>query len=51
MWNHLQSLEGMEGFILGPFTRQLDWSPDEVQVLLAGVRKDMKDPDLHVYFD
>lgn len=44
-------LDGLEGFSIGPFTRMLGWSFEELQVLLAGVRKELKDPNIHVYTD
>ena len=41
--------EHLEGMSIGYFSRALDWSPDEVQVLLAKVRKELKDPSIHCY--
>jgi hypothetical protein len=31
------------------FTRLLGWSPERLQVLLEGVRKDIKDTSIHAY--
>ncbi|KAI9806983.1 MAG: hypothetical protein M1833_002641 [Piccolia ochrophora] len=50
-WNLLQILEGLEGFSLALFTRTLGWSLEEVQVLLAQVRKDLRDPAIHMQLD
>ena len=40
---------GLEGFSLALLTRVLGWSNAEVQVFLADVRKDIKDPKIHFY--
>ena len=45
----LQALEGVEAWSMALFTRVLGWSPEAVQVHLAGVRKDYKNPSLHPY--
>ena len=46
-WNYLQVQEGLEGFLYAIFTRILGWSKEEVDVLCAQVRGDMKDPKFH----
>jgi hypothetical protein len=38
-------LIALESFTLAPLTRILDWSVEEVKILLAGVRKEMRDPN------
>ena len=50
-WFHLQTKEGLEGFTLRLFTKVLGWQIEEVQVLLAAVRKDMDNPKIHVYMN
>lgn len=50
-WNLVQVEEGLEGFTLRLFTQMLKWDPKEVQVLLADVRKNLRDPKIHVQFD
>ena len=40
-------LEGLEGFSMALFTRVLGKSPDEVQVFLMDVRKELRDPKIH----
>jgi len=45
-FNLTQIQEGLEAF-----SRFLNWSVDEVQVLLALVRKDLRDPNIHAQLD
>jgi hypothetical protein len=47
----MQVIEGVEGYLIGPLTRGLGWSPEEVQVLLANVRNEFKDPNLHIHYE
>jgi hypothetical protein len=49
-WHLENTLEGLEGFTLANFTRLLNWTPDEVQVFLAGVRSDTKNRKIHNYW-
>lgn len=41
--------DGLEGLSMMPFTRALNWSPEEVQVFLASVRTQTKDRSVHSY--
>ncbi|GJC84323.1 secondary metabolism regulator LAE1 [Colletotrichum liriopes] len=41
--------DGLHAITIGPFTRGLDWSPEEVEVFLIQVRKDLLDPSVHSY--
>ena len=50
-YNLLQTLEGMEGFSLPIFTRYLGWTAEEVQILLAEVRQELRDPRIHAYLN
>ncbi|KAI4196717.1 MAG: hypothetical protein LQ350_006363 [Teloschistes chrysophthalmus] len=50
-WNLIQIEEGLEAFTLRLFTQVLGWQQEEVQVLLANVRKDLRDPKIHAQFD
>ncbi|KAL8865870.1 MAG: hypothetical protein Q9174_006647 [Haloplaca sp. 1 TL-2023] len=50
-WNLIQIEEGLEAFTLRLFTQVLGWRTEEVQVLLANVRKDLRDPKIHAQFD
>lgn len=45
-----QFLEGLQGMAMGFFTRALRWTPQEVEVFLTRVRKDVKDPSFHSYW-
>ena len=42
-------MDGLEGVTLGPLCRGLKWSKEEVEVFLAGVRKDLKNSSIHSY--
>ena len=50
-WNLVQIEEGLEGFTLRLFTQFLGWTAEEVHVLLANVRKDLRDPRIHAQLD
>lgn len=39
----------VEGYIMYPATA-MGWSPEEVSVYAAHVRRDMRSPDLHGYY-
>ncbi|KAN0092228.1 S-adenosyl-L-methionine-dependent methyltransferase [Hyaloscypha variabilis] len=41
--------DGLEGLSLGPMSRGLGWSPEEIQVYLVGVRKALMDRSVHAY--
>ena len=47
----MQIEDGLEAFTLRLFTQVLGWKAEEVQVLLANVRKDIRDPKIHAQFD
>lgn len=40
---------GLQGFSLALLTRDMDWSPVEVEVFLVGVRKSLEDASVHAY--
>jgi len=42
--------EGLPAIGLGFFTRVLQWRPEEVEVLFAGVRKELDDRTVHSWF-
>lgn len=48
-YTYLNFMEGLGGFSMGPFTRLLGWTSDEVEVLLAGVRKEFGTRSYHGY--
>ncbi len=45
----LAHLEGLEGVSMGLMTRGLEWKPDEVKVLIAKMRGELKDRNIHSY--
>ncbi|EEP80536.1 predicted protein [Uncinocarpus reesii 1704] len=50
MWNLVNMLEGMHAATMAPFTRGLAWSPQEVELLLVALRRDVKDTSMHIYW-
>ncbi|KAF6829977.1 methyltransferase domain-containing protein [Colletotrichum plurivorum] len=50
IWNHENFLIGLESLSMAPFTRALEWTPEEVRVFLIDVRKDGKDHGIHAYW-
>ncbi len=50
LFHREQFLEGIQGIAMGFFTRVLGWGMDELEVLLAMVRKDVKNPQYHIYW-
>lgn len=49
MWFMVDLLDAVEGMSMSLFTKILGWSREEVEVLLAGVRNDLKDRSIHGY--
>lgn len=45
----LAHVDGLEGVSLGLFTRGLDWKAEEVKVLMAKIRPELKDRGIHAY--
>lgn len=45
----LTHLEGMEGISIGLLTRALHWNAEEVRVLMARLRPELKDTSIHSY--
>lgn len=55
IWNQENMVSGLPAMSYAVFTRPkseggLGWSRDEVEVLLAGVRKDMRNTNIHAYW-
>ncbi|KAG5287448.1 TAM domain methyltransferase [Histoplasma capsulatum G186AR] len=48
-FQQLQVLQALEPYSLFLFTKILGWTVEETQVLLTGVRKDIKSRDIHMY--
>lgn len=51
VYNHMQVSGGLEGLSLRLYTNVLKWTAEEVMVLLAKVRKDLANPNIHAQFD
>ncbi|KAL8734857.1 MAG: hypothetical protein Q9166_001209 [cf. Caloplaca sp. 2 TL-2023] len=49
-WNFLQIMEGLEAFTFALFTRQLGMSKEEVEVICAKIRSEIKNPKIHAMF-
>ena len=49
-WNLVQLEDGLEAFAFRLFTQHLGWKREEVEVLLAEVRKDLRDPRIHAQY-
>ncbi|KAJ9659644.1 hypothetical protein H2201_007235 [Coniosporium apollinis] len=50
LWTMTDMLEGLHGLSMGPFTRASIMIPEEVEVFLAEVRKDVKNPKIRSYW-
>ncbi|KAJ5713711.1 uncharacterized protein N7483_010892 [Penicillium malachiteum] len=48
-YHQLNMLEAMPPYTFALFTRQLDWKRAEIEVLVAGVRRELKDLSNHLY--
>jgi hypothetical protein len=48
-WQMANLLGGLEGFSLALFIKHLGWSREELEVFLASVREDIKNPEIHAY--
>jgi hypothetical protein len=44
-------MSGLEGFTLAPFTRIYGWTPEEVEVFLVDLRKEMRITKIHAYWN
>lgn len=45
----LQMLDAVESYGLALLTRVLGWDAARTQVLIAGARQDLKNPNYHMY--
>ncbi|KAI8650637.1 hypothetical protein NCS57_01398100 [Fusarium keratoplasticum] len=45
----IQQIQGAESYTPAVFSRVLGWSDEEIQVLIAKVRKQFNDPTIHLY--
>jgi hypothetical protein len=46
-WMYLQVIEGLESFGAYLFSVKLGWSKEEIDVMCAKVRQNLKDPKVH----
>ncbi|EWZ78494.1 hypothetical protein FOWG_17246 [Fusarium oxysporum f. sp. lycopersici MN25] len=49
-WNNENTNLVLESISFAPLTRGLDWTIEEVNVLLVDVRKELNDPNIHAYW-
>ncbi|KAI5461787.1 S-adenosyl-L-methionine-dependent methyltransferase [Mariannaea sp. PMI_226] len=45
----IQQIQGAESYTPAVFSRVLGWTDEEIQVLIAKVKKEFKDPTIHLY--
>lgn len=50
-WQLANTDNGLEGWTLALFTRALGWSREETLVLCSQVRKDIRNPKIHAYWN
>ncbi|KAI9698865.1 MAG: hypothetical protein M1820_007372 [Bogoriella megaspora] len=50
VWSRENTIQALEGLSMAPLTRFLGWSPDEVKVLCAGARADIRNTNIHAYW-
>ncbi|KAF9874168.1 hypothetical protein CkaCkLH20_08151 [Colletotrichum karsti] len=48
-WAHRNAAEGLEAWLMAALTRALEWTSEEVQVMLVDVRKDLNNRNIHHY--
>ncbi|GKT95210.1 methyltransferase domain-containing protein [Colletotrichum tofieldiae] len=51
IWNHENLAPHLEGLLMAPLTRALDWTREEVSLLAMEARKDLADRSIHAYFN
>jgi hypothetical protein len=50
LWTYEATTSNLGGMSVALFTRALNWSTEELEVLLVDVRKDMKNSKIHSYW-
>lgn len=48
-WVNQNMLQGAEALTLALFTRALGWTPQEVEIFLVDIRRDLCDPRIHAF--
>jgi hypothetical protein len=51
MWQLANAENGLEAWTLALYTRALGWSKEQVLTLCANVRKDIRNPKIHAYWN
>ena len=51
LFEMVNMIEGLGSLSMMLFTRALKWSPEEVELFLMDVRKDVKDSKIHSYYN
>ncbi|CAH0054229.1 unnamed protein product [Clonostachys solani] len=49
-WCYENISSGLQGLSAAVFTRILGWSPEEMNTLLEGVERELRDPSIHAYW-
>jgi hypothetical protein len=49
MWTQANLLSDLSGLSLAIFTRVFEWTAEELELFLVGVRKDIKNTGIHAY--
>ncbi|KAL1879649.1 hypothetical protein Plec18167_004111 [Paecilomyces lecythidis] len=50
-YQQVQQMLGVESYTPGFFSRVLGWKNDEIQVLIANIRKELSDKSIHAYIN
>ncbi|OJJ79327.1 class I SAM-dependent methyltransferase [Aspergillus glaucus CBS 516.65] len=48
-YHQVNMFEAIGPYCYALFTRILGWSKEEIEVMIAGIRKELRDPSVHVY--
>lgn len=48
-YNRLGWEEGIDGWAMFLFTKYLGWQREEVQILIANIKRELRDPNIHAY--
>ncbi|KAK1974104.1 methyltransferase [Colletotrichum cereale] len=51
VWNHENLAPNLDGLLMAPLTRALDWTREEVTLLAMEARKDLAYKSIHAYFN
>ncbi|OHW97839.1 methyltransferase domain-containing protein [Colletotrichum incanum] len=51
IWNHENLAPHLDGLLMAPLTRALNWTSEEVSLLAMEARKDLANRSIHAYFN